>query len=222
MLFQIVSKMKIGVICEGHTDRAVISKILKGLKGIDSSQIVPLRPDYSRDETDLAVNPVDSFCSWTNVREECLNREKISRFLSNEDQGIIIIQVDSAESHEFGVTKPEKNQNYSSVLRQRIIEKINEWLDNEFLDETIYAVAIEETEAWILTIYESRDSTTSADPKARLKRILSKKGVKYTHNLEGFSDISDKFSKRKNFAKEKYLTFNQSLADFCQEVEDKL
>ncbi|HBF21320.1 MAG TPA: hypothetical protein DDW81_14555 [Cryomorphaceae bacterium] len=214
--------MKVGVICEGHTDRAVIAKILKGLKGIDSSQIVPLRPDYSKDETDLAVNPIDSFGSWTNVREECRNREKITRFLSIEDQGMIIIQLDSAESHDFGITKPAKDKNYSTVLRERIIEKINEWLDNEFLEETIYAVAIEETEAWVLTIYEKRNSTASADPKARLKRVLGKKGVKYTHNLEGFSDISDKFSKRKNFVKEKYLTFNQSLADFCQEVEDKL
>lgn len=214
--------MKVGVICEGHTDRAVIAKILKGLKGIDSSQIVPLRPDYSKDETDLAVNPVDTFGSWTNVKEECLNREKITRFLSIEDHGMIIIQLDSAESHEFGVIKPTKDEGYSTVLRERIIKKINEWLGNKFLEETVYAVAIEETEAWVLTIYEKRNSTASADPKAKLKRVLSKHGVRYSHNFEGFSDISDKFSKRKNFAKEKYLTFNQSLADFCKEVEDKL
>ncbi len=214
--------MKIGVICEGHTDRAVITNILKGLKGVDSSQIVPLRPDYSKDETDLSANPVNSFGGWANVREECQNRQKISRFLSIEDQNIIIIQLDSAESDDFGISKPQKDKNYSTVLRQRIIDKISEWLNDEFLNKTVYAIAIEETEAWVLTIYETRDSTASSDPKARLKRVLGKKGIRYTHDWQGFSVISNGFSKKRNFKKMKYTTYNQSLEDFCQEVEDKL
>jgi len=87
--------MKIGVICEGHTDRAVIRNILKGLKGIDSSQIVPLRPDYSVDETDLSKMPADAFSNWSIVKAECENRNKIDRFLSIEDHDFVIIHIDS-------------------------------------------------------------------------------------------------------------------------------
>ncbi|WP_040497121.1 hypothetical protein [Fulvivirga imtechensis] len=214
--------MKIGIICEGHTDRAVIANILKGLKGIDSSQIVPLRPDNSKDETDLSTNPIDSFGGWHAVKEECENRQKISRFLSIEGQDIIIVQIDSAESDDYEVSKPVKDNNYSTVLRQKIIEKIRAWLNNEFQDDLIYAVAIEEIEAWVLTIYDTKNSANSADPKAKLNRVLAGRRIKYNHDWEGFLSISDQFSKRKNFTKGKYPNYNQSLADFCQDVEDKL
>jgi hypothetical protein len=214
--------MKIGVICEGHTDRAVIRNILKGLKGIDSSQIVPLRPDYSVDETDLSQLPADTFSNWSLVKTECENRGKIDRFLSIEDQDFVIIQIDADRSDEYGVPKPVKNSDYSEKMRNAIISKINEWLGNNFQDQILYAVAIEETEAWILTIYDKKNSTQSADPKAKLKRILSKKGIEYDHTHAGFYEISEKFSKTKYFKKEKFRDYNESLDEFCKEVEVKL
>jgi len=214
--------MKIGVICEGHTDRAVIRNILKGLKGIDSAQIVPLRPDYSFDETDLSQLSSDNFSNWSLVKAECENREKIDRFLSIEDQDFVIIHIDADCSDEYGVQKPVKNSEYSEKMREAIIVKINEWLDNNFQDQILFAVAIEETEAWILTIYDKKDSTKSADPKAKLKQVLSKKGIKYDHTHAGFYEISEKFSKNKFFKKEKFRDRNKSLDDFCNEVEDKL
>lgn len=214
--------MKIGVICEGHTDRAVIRNILKGLKGVDSSQIVPLRPDYSVDETDLSQMTVDNYSNWSLVKAECENQVKIDRFLSVEGHDFVIIHIDADCSDEYGVPKPVKDANYSEKMRGAIIAKINEWLGNDFQDQILYAVAIEETEAWILTIYDKKDSTQSADPKAKLKRSLSKMGIKYDHTHAGFYKISEKFSKKKHFKKEKFRDYNKSLDDFCQEVEDKL
>ncbi len=215
--------MKIGVICEGHTDRVVIGNILKGYKGIDLSQIVPLRPDYSRDETDLAEIPADSFSNWTIVKKECENRIKIRKFLSIEGQDIVIVHIDSAESDEYGVSKPLiKDANYSINLRAKIVTKINEWLDGQFQDKIIYAIAIEETEAWILTIYEKRDSSKSAKPKEKLKRVLSSLGINYSHTPEDFKIISDKFTKKKNFSKGKFFSYNASLEEFCNEIENKL
>lgn len=214
--------MKIGVICEGHTDRAVIRNILKGLKGVDSSQIVPLRPDYSVDETDLSQMTVDNYSNWSLVKAECENQVKIDRFLSIEGHDFVIIHIDSDCSDEYGVTKPVKDADYSKKMRDTIIAKINEWLSNNFQDQILYAIAIEETEAWILTIYDKNDSIKSADPKAKLKRTLSKMGIRYDHTHAGFYEISEKFSKRKNFRKEKFRDYNESLNNFCQEVEDKL
>ena len=214
--------MKIGVICEGHTDRAVIRNILKGLKGIDSSQIVPLRPDYSVDETDLSQMTVDNFSNWSLVKAECENQVKIDRFLSVEGHDFVIVHIDADCSDEYGVPKPIKNADYSGKMRIAIITKINEWLDGNFQNQILYAVAVEEIEAWILTIYDNRDSTKSADPKTKLKRKLSRKGIKYEHTHAGFFEVSKKFSKKRNFQREKFRDNNKSLDDFCREIEDKL
>jgi len=46
--------MRIGIIAEGTTDQAVLENILKGL-GYDESDIIPIRPDLSMDETDFEV-----------------------------------------------------------------------------------------------------------------------------------------------------------------------
>lgn len=214
--------MKIGLICEGHTDRAVITNILKGLKDFDTSQIVALRPEYSKDETDLADVPADKFSNWSVVKEECENKQKISRFLAIEDQDTIIIQIDSAESDEYNVARPIKNENYATNLREAVVTKINEWLGGKFQDEIIYAISIEEIEAWILTIYEKRDSANSADPKSKLRRILSRKNIRFSQNYDSFMIISDPFSRKRNFIRERFTSYNKSLKEFCEEVERKL
>lgn len=214
--------MKIGVICEGHTDRAVIRNILKGLKGIDSSQIVALRPDNSLDETDLSLMTADNFSNWSLVKAECENQDKIDRFLSIEGHDFVIIHIDADCSDEYGVPKLVKNTDYAERMRSAIVDKINEWLSNSFKDQILYAVAIEETEAWILTIYDKKDSVQSADPKQKLKHKLSKMGIRYDQTHAGFYEISEKFSKSKYFKKDKFRSYNKSLDAFCQEVEEKL
>ncbi|WP_405610928.1 hypothetical protein [Polaribacter sp. Asnod1-A03] len=214
--------MKIGIICEGHTDRAVIQNILKGLKGIDSSEIAALRPDLSVDETDRSQMSEDNFSNWSLVKSECENQEKIDRFLSIEGNDFVVIQIDADMSDEYGVPKPIKDANYSDKMRNSIIIKIDEWLDNNYKDHILYAIALEETEAWILTIYDTKDSTKSADPKAKLKRTLSKMSISYSQTHSGFSDISKKFSKEKNFTKGKFRDYNKSLDEFCKEIEQKI
>jgi hypothetical protein len=215
--------MKVGIICEGHTDRAVIINILKGLKGLDSSDIIPLRPENSLDETDLANIPADQFSNWTLVKKECETKEKLKRFLSLEGQDVVVIHIDSAESEEYGVAKPIKDNDYSTKLRAAIILKMKEWLGEDFSDdEIVYAVAIEETEAWILTIYEKRESSTSTDPKRKLKYVLSRKEIEYGQNYDDFLRISNSLSKKKKYSKEKFLSYNDSLKEFCIEVERKL
>ena len=214
--------MNIGVICEGHTDRVVIENILKGLKGIDSSQIVQLRPQSDFDETDLADMPIDSFGGWSAVKDECESRIKIDEFLSLEGNDHVVIQIDSAESDDYNVSKPVKNAAYSTILRSDIIAKIDEWLNGLPSEKVLYAIAIEETEAWILTIYEQRSSTASADPKARLKRTLERQEINYKHSPKDFKKISSQFSKKKNFSKFNYFKNNQSLKDFCEEVNQKI
>lgn len=214
--------MNIGVICEGHTDRAVIENILKGLKNVDSSQVVALRPQSDFDETDLSDMNVDSFGGWSAVKKECESRTKIDEFLSLEGNDFIVIQIDSIESEEYGVPQPVKDKNFCAKLRSDIVNKIDEWLKDLPKSVLLYAVAIGETEAWILAQHDSKDSSRSADPKSKLKTILGKKNIRYSHTTKDFKEISSGFTNKRNYSKFKYFTYNQSLEDFCTEINQKV
>ncbi|MUP38090.1 hypothetical protein [Labilibaculum euxinus] len=214
--------MRVGVICEGHTDRAVIVNVLKGIKSLDSSDIIAIRPIADYDETDLANIPKDQFSTWSEVKRECEEREKIRNFLNIEGQENVVVHFDSCESDDFGVGKPTKDDNYATNLRASVVAKMDEWLQGEFVDEIIHAVAVEEIEAWVLTIYEKKDSSNSASPKEKLQRVLGQKDITYNHDYNGFLKISKAFTKLKNFKKEKYRSYNDSLNEFCTEVEEKI
>lgn len=215
--------MRIGVICEGGADRAVITNILTGLTGIDSSDIEPLRPIDKKDATDKAASDPLTFGGWTAVKEECETRKQIDEFLSLEGQDYIVIHLDTAEAEQYGVTRPDKSkQDYCLELRKRVIAQINNWLKEDLSKELLYAVAIEETDAWVLTIYDKKDSINAAKPKEKLGNILSKSRIDSTSNYANYLVISKSLSKSKEIKKEKFLAYNCSLKAFFEEVETKV
>jgi len=215
--------MKIGVISEGHADRAVITNIIMGATGIDISDIEAIRPIYNLDETDKAkVNP-QNFSTWSVVKEECESRELIEGFLAFEGQDFVVLHIDSAEADEYGILRPDrKSETYCKELRSLIIQQINTWLDGGLSDNILYAVAIEETDAWILTIYDKVDSTKSAKPKEKLGRILGKIGINSTSNYANFLKLSKPLSKQKEIKKGKFLNYNSSLNAFYEEIQAKV
>lgn len=217
--------MKIGVISEGHADRAVISNILVGITGIDINDIEPLRPIYNLDETDKAILNPQNFSSWSVVKEECESKELLEGFLAFEGQDFVVIHMDSAESSEYGVNRPNmpRSDEYCENLRNEIISQINSWFDDETLhDKILYAIAIEEIDAWLLTIYDKNKSCSSATPKEKLSRVLRKNGINSTSNYDNYLSLSEDFSKPKKVRKGNFLSYNCSLNAFCQEVASKV
>jgi hypothetical protein len=210
--------MKIGVISEGHSDRAVILNIVTGATGLDSSDIETLRPVYTKDETDKSLKDPKSFSSWSVVKEECKNRELIDTFLSIEGQDFVIIHLDSAECADYGVQRSGDKLN----LRDLIINEINSWLSIDLSGSILYAIAIEEIDAWVLTIYEKKDSTTSARPKERLSRELRKNKINSTQTFDNYLVISKILSKTKELERSKCLSYNHSLAAFYEEIKSKV
>lgn len=216
--------MRIGVISEGHADRAVISNILTAMVEIDRSDIIPLRPVYEKDETDKALNNPRTKSSYSVIKEECESKELIDGFLSLENQDYIVIHIDTAEADRYGVERPnKKNNNYCEQLRNNVIDQINKWLVNNYSLQILYAVAIEEIDAWVLTIYEDRNSVLIVDAKKRLNRILSKKGIKYTNDpFDYYLGISKPLSKKKDLLSGKYLNNNCSMYFFVEEIKSKI
>ncbi|OQY56523.1 MAG: hypothetical protein DRR08_04975 [Candidatus Parabeggiatoa sp. nov. 2] len=212
--------MRIGIIAEGTTDQAVLENILKGL-GYDESDIIPIRPDLSMDETDKQFYNVDTFGGWEYVKKDCIERTKLDEFFTIADNQSIIIQVDTLEINQTQslIQKPQKQNNptyaqelkaYAQTLRQSVIDIINEWLQNHYQGKLFYAICIEEMESWILTIYTKKETQTSANPKETLKYVL--KGKLSVGDKRCYKDISKPFIKRKKLLL--YSQLNDSFQAF--------
>ncbi|MFZ1529017.1 MAG: hypothetical protein WAT19_09720 [Ferruginibacter sp.] len=215
--------MRIGVISEGHADRAVISNIITGITGIDRSNIVPLRPIYNYDETDKALLKSEHFSSWSIIKEECESRELINRFFQLDGQEFIVIHIDTAEAEQYGIIRPNKaSESYCDELRELVVKQINNWLKDDISNQILYAIAIEEIDAWVLTIYDKTDSTKSAKPKEKLSYLLSRKGIDSTSNFDNFLKISKPLSKVREIRDGKFLLYNCSLNAFYKEIETKV
>jgi hypothetical protein len=216
--------MRIGIIAEGKSDVAVVKNVVIGITGLDDSDFDPLRPEYNKDATDLAwKNPKDSFSTWSVVREECMNREKIDKFFLLEGNDFIVIHIDSAEAELYEIARPVKDKNYCQTLRQVIVSKIDEWVGNKDLDKILHAVAIEETDAWLLTVYEPNlDSIKFPNPKKRLSYILGKLRLDSTISEDNYFKLSDIFRNKKKVNAGGYLNYNCSLNLFYKEVEQKV
>jgi len=173
--------MKIGIIAEGPGDVAVLANILRGKLGIDGKDILPIRPELSADETDLHERREETFSNWALVKRECVERAKIEAFLTPfEGERLVVIHVDTAEAGLAGydVERPRPGDGaYADELRRRVVEAINRWLDGHFIAEVRHAVAVEETDAWVLTLFSNKDTASHPDPKKALHRALNKPNV---------------------------------------------
>lgn len=164
--------MRVGIIAEGRSDAAVITNILKGKLGIDRSDIQYLAPELEFDQTDLEQQMrLEQFSNWEIVKQKCCEQTVFSGFLDSvDDNRFIVIHLDTAERllKGYDVTEPkkEKHDQYSNRLRENVVSKINEWLNNNYSERLAYAIAIEETDAWVLTIFsKDKDTSVHHNPK---------------------------------------------------------
>lgn len=219
--------MKVALFAEGKSDLAVLKNILKGWLDIDGSDISFQRPDLHYDNTDLSQMAPEQHSNWTLVKQDCIDGTKMQTFLDSNPEAFIVIQIDAFECDHigYGVQKPNKGKDalveYSEALRQKIIVKIEEWLAGRFAGQKVCAVAIEETEAWLLPLYDSRNTDTSyfPDPKAALNRVISadKKFKNLTQVFDRFDKLSNEFRKKKNLVNVK--SKNRSLELFLEDLE---
>jgi hypothetical protein len=224
--------MVIGIIAEGTEDQAVIKNIIKGIsKSLDLEiDVRSIRPDLKQDETDKHQNQ-QTIGTFQGVKNACIGidgeREDFEKFFFLEDSVFMTVQLDTAEieNQDFKFIRPNKNNNlnYSTELRNKVIELIDGWLENNYKNELLYAIAIEELEAWCLTIYEKKDSSISANPKNQLMRILSKRNIKIDGNNRANSfeqKVTKGFRKFKKL--NEFMLYNESLEMFVNEVLEQL
>lgn len=195
--------MRVGIIAEGKTDQAVIENILRGVFGIDSESIQHIRPSDGADETDLYRPDLGQYSNNVLVKQDCLERTKIRDFFASpidEGERLLVIHLDTdeigrgdsiltaARPAEASLPAPtSKNSKKKApatapildTFRNNVIAEIDGWLEGEFKPQLRYAIAIEETEAWLLALHDDRDTSDIREPK--------KAWLKFLHRPNGLS-----------------------------------
>lgn len=211
--------MRVGIIAEGKEDQEVIRYILRAY-GIDGSDILFLRPSLQNDATDAADSTIGTL---QGVKNACEGKDGKRPLFDNaflfSAIDLMVVHIDTAEMEQqnFAFNKPVKtdNPNYCTQLRSMAIDLINSWLDNQYSNQLLYAIAIEEIEAWCLTIYLKTDTAQSADAKSKFWREVNKKKVKSGNSSP--ADFCKDFSKLKKL--KTFLPYNQSLKEFADSIE---
>ncbi len=220
--------MRIGIIAEGRGDLAVISNILRGQLGIDFEDIQFLRPQYALDETDLHAMSEEQFSNWGLVKKECTTGALLEEFLDSpvDEERLVVIHIDTAEAElpGYDVARPAGSTRDAILeLHKRVTAKLDEWLSGRKSDRFRYAIAIEETEAWILTLYSKKETSAARDPKKALQRELSQSHSdkeRKQHSQMSAYELHDKLSR--SFRKRRDLkdcaTRNHSLRLFVESL----
>lgn len=210
--------MRIGIIAEGKGDLAVIDNVLKGATGLDTSSFIHILPADEFDETDL--NQISkTWSTWSLVKKKCIEGTGIESFFKLEDSKCVVIHIDTDTAQDYEILIPTRDEKYCEAIRTRVIEKIKEWLNNRFQNQILFAVAIEEIEAWFLNLYINPKKDTAIIPNAKkaLEFALNKIGENTTSNYENYRKLSKPFSKKKEI--DKHLEYNCSLRFFFKESQ---
>ena len=213
--------MRVGIIAEGPSDVAVLRNILKGAIGLDSEFTQALRPELHRDETDLHAEA--RFSNWELVRKECREGAKIEAFLASPiDEGPrwIVIHIDAAEASAYGVSRPADRREEDVVgLLDAVAQQMRAWLGERASAPIELAIAVQETEAWVLPLYREVATDRLPNVKERLgpelRRRLSDKECKRILaqvNVDPYrfgAEVSARLRKRKEL--ERCAALNSSL-----------
>lgn len=172
--------MRIGIVAEGRGDLGVLTRILKGALEVDEDAVQFLRPEFDVDETDSYAMAAGRRSNWSLVLDECRERQRMREFLGaqTDEPRVLVVHVDAAECGlpGFDVERPAPPS--ATKLCERIERMILGLLEDEFASSLCLAIAVEESEAWVLPLYVSDgDTCLIADPKKRLERELNRSNL---------------------------------------------
>jgi hypothetical protein len=212
--------VRVGLIAEGPADLAVLSNLVRGVLGIEGEDVRFLRPELTRDETDLHAPGAETFSNWEIVKQECQSRARIDEFLDSpvffegeDDRRYVVVHLDSAECHLYEVARPPT----AAELLERVRETMAEWLGGDCAS-ILRAVAVEETDAWLLALHEGGDSTKKRKAKEAWKRLVQKRDLQQSGTAFQQYDAGSK-PLRKKRERDKARKSNVSLDRFVAELE---
>ena len=185
-----------GIIAEGDTDFAVLQNIIIGYFDEDISEYInQLQPKRGQ------------IGGWAKVLGYCSSANFRIDFQVND---FIIIQVDTDKSFElpFDVAHEQNGKKLTvEELIENVKERFRKSFESAFGDDflphfehrILYAIAIHETECWLLPLYYSKGK--EAESIKNCYEILNKKvkGLQKTYKI--YDALSDEFTAPKKLEK---------------------
>lgn len=193
------------------------------------SDMQSIRPTETLDETDKAQL---NFSNWGLVLQSCQDEELLNSFFEIiDDEALVVFQIDTAERGEvgYGILNPQRTGHpnwkiYSQEVRSNVKYKLESLIPERYLNRVAFAISIEETDAWLIPLFENPkngDSASHINAKEKLRTIIGglKKKSKYIdahHNNLNYISLGTILYKNLDKAR----NGNESLNLFCLDVEN--
>ena len=145
--------IKVGIVCEGITDYRILKYITERyLRDLDV-YVIPLKPKETTQGTQ------DGFGSWTGVLSYIKGDDGMLLEAINEGCSYVIVHIDTDVCDQYGVARSnlDDSQLHSAVIK-RLLAEIPPEFDRRKL---IFAIAINETECWLLPFLSSDNKVCS-------------------------------------------------------------
>lgn len=213
--------MRIGFICEGVTDLAVLENIFYGLFDEDDLYITELAPppvDYTKPNYERN----DRKGGWERLKE-FLTTNEFKMQLDVHDY--ILIHIDSDEGYHpnFGVQiNIKKNGNHEQFIID-IENKLIEWINsssylhyNTYQEKIIFCVCVHSIECWILAHYNRSSNEISNCETQMFTYLISNKTLNCaTKDAKNFKKISKPLKKIReiNKLRERSQSFNRFISN---------
>lgn len=228
--------MRVGVVSEGRADFAVVRNLLKAALDLDAADVQSIRPDLQTDETSRHAPGARTFSNWALVREECEQWAAIEAYLdeSLDEPRLVVVHVDTAECHlpGFDVARPDRTaEGYVGACHGAVLAALRGWTQGRRDAQLVGAVAVEETDAWLLAHYapeRGEDTGALPNPKERLQRAIERTNAlsdrereslqRERNTLTRYHRLSEPLRKPK--ALRAALAHNASLARFVEHLGD--
>ena len=112
---------------------------------------------------------------------------------------------------------------YAESLRTNVVRKIEDFIAEPYRDRVAYAIAVEETDAWLIPLFENRkgDTSSHAQAKEKLSALIGvdkKKATKYVdteHSALNYVSLGKELAKDLKKCRKR----NKSLDLFCVDLE---
>lgn len=220
--------MDVRIIAEGPADGDIVKAIVHSITKVEQENIECLLPSDLVDETDRYSG---NFSDWYIVLEKISDEDFLAGAMATvQGDFILVVHIDTAERGHVGyeVNSPIRSGNveweqYATELRDAVKQKLEALIPNEFRDHIAYAIAIEETEAWVIPVFESlrHDTAKHAKPKESLERTIGKDKKwkrQYVNKAKKALDYQN-LGKALVRNLEHCRSNNQSLNAFCLDLE---
>lgn len=206
-----------GIVSEGVTDFAVLENILFGITGNKDLEINPLQPKPSE-----AGN-------WDKVFKYCQSSDFKAAFAYCD---FVIIQIDTDFMHTGEVPAAYKidlhNLSVEEIIRafqEKFISLISNDFYQEYQNQVIFAISVNEIECWLLPIYfenQKQKAEKVSNCIKTLNEVLPQKEGFYIHEkkVNQYEKMSKPFRKLKDL--QRFAAKNPSFALFLNEIEQKI